>query len=160
MKAKGDKPRITFDEVRAGDLLRVRYSEGAGNTSLIPGNSSANANAACVGVTRVMVTTPHLKALDTIWLNEKGYPVVHRDWEDLDIILLKGEEREFSLTPKPKERKVREGGWTPESVEMLNEMWELPIKEIAEKLGRTEKAVSSKRRNLRKKGYPKVKAKV
>ena len=104
-----------------------------------------------------MVTRPHLKALDSVWLSEKGYPVVHRDWQDLDIILLEGEPRDFVL--KPKERKVREGGWTPESVELLNEMWELPIKEIAKELGRTEKAVSSKRRNLRKKGYPKVKVK-
>lgn len=107
-----------------------------------------------------MVTRPHLKALDSVWLSEKGYPVVHRDWSDLDIILLEGEPREFTLAEKPKVRKVPEGGWSPEEVETLNEMWERPVKEIAEKLGRTEKAVCSKRRNLRKKGYPKVKAKV
>lgn len=158
MRAKGDKPRIAFDDVQAGDLLRVRYSDGAAKTSMIPGEGGANASSACVGVTRVIVTRPYMKALDSVWLSEKGYPVVHRDWDDLDIVLLEGEPRGvmvYANVEPPAPRK-----WTDEEVETLNELWAEPNDRIAAQMGRSTHSVNQKKRQLRKKGYPKVKAKV
>lgn len=103
-----------------------------------------------------MVAYPFIKPLDSVWLDTNGRTVVHKDWDDLDIILLEGEPRGGML---PKERKVPPGGWSAEEVETLNRLWDQPLAKTADYMGRTVKSVSSKRRQLRSKGYPKVEVK-
>lgn len=70
------KERIGFDEIKAGDLLSVSYQEG-------PNNSMYS-------VTRSIVATAAVGALNKVWLNEDGHTIAHRGWDKLRIVRLEG----------------------------------------------------------------------
>jgi hypothetical protein len=69
--------RISFDEIRAGDRIRVTYVEGS------PIGWYSNDS-----VTRSVASVAQHVALDKVWLNEGGHPIAHRDWKDMRIFRL------------------------------------------------------------------------
>lgn len=70
--------RISFDEIRVGDRIRVTYVEGN------PVGWYTNADS----VTKSIAAIAQHVALDKVWLNEGGHPIAHRDWKDLRIFRL------------------------------------------------------------------------
>jgi hypothetical protein len=73
--------RISFDEIRIGDRIRVTYVEGQANAWY---TSAATDNS----VTRTIAATAQHPAMDKVWLNEGGHPIAHRDWKDMRIFRL------------------------------------------------------------------------
>lgn len=136
MTKKNYEP-ITFGDIQKGDRLRVRYTDGGRER----GSNKAYRPEACVSVTRVIVAETELLALNKAWLDEDGHTVVHRDWDDLNIVRISGEKVEVP---------VRIGEvWTAKELDALRN-WEIPDKLMARKLGRTKASVSVKRSALRK----------
>lgn len=68
---------IEFDEIVAGDRLRVTYLEGPKNAGWIG-----------QGVMRSVASKAAVGALDKVWLNEGGHVIAHRDWAHMKIFKL------------------------------------------------------------------------
>lgn len=68
---------IEFDEIVAGDRLRVTYLEGPKNAGWIG-----------VGVKRSVASVAAVGALDKVWLSEGGHVIAHRDWAHMEIYKL------------------------------------------------------------------------
>jgi hypothetical protein len=72
--------KISFDEIEAGDRLRVSHVVGSVH------EYTENPD----GVTRSVASVAYLKALENVWLNADGHTVAHRSWKDLKIVRLEG----------------------------------------------------------------------
>lgn len=142
--------RIPFDNIQSGDRLRVRYSEGGGakfsNSTSIQGLTGVR-NKGCVGVTRTAVSTAHFKALDLVWLDESGRTVAHRDWDEMEILLLEREGEEY----EPSSDKPKMGRWEEDEIKFLTDNWDRTDHWIGWSLNRPKMSVYQKRRNIQKK---------
>lgn len=129
---------ITFNDIQKGDRLRVRYTDGGQERT----TRMTNLPHMSVSVTRTVVAEVEAKALDMVWLNRKGHAIVHRDWDDLEIVRLS------KVEPEPVT--VRSGEvWTAKELEALTD-WDVPATMMAARLGRTVAAVNVRRSMLRK----------
>jgi hypothetical protein len=148
---KRNQARISFDKIEAGDRLRVRYSDGGGVVAGYSGKGVQGMTGVvskCVGSTRTMVSTAHFKALDRVWLDEKGNTVAHRDWHELEILLL-----ERSGQPYEPDTNQKTGRWSSEEVEYLRDNWDKTDQQLALEMNRPCASIYQKRRNIRKKEF-------
>ena len=85
---KPNKNRIRFEDIQAGDRLRVRYTEGDKWEDGNMWGHAGSAVGASIGVLRTLVSVAEVNALDKVWLSSDGRTVVHKDWAELEIIRL------------------------------------------------------------------------
>lgn len=129
--------QIGFDEIQAGDRLRVRYTVGGREATADLGIPSKS-----VSVTRTLVSEVCVRPLDSVWLSEDGHTVVHRKWDDLSIVRLSGPEVVVEdRTGLP---------WTAEEEAALR-VWDKPDASVAAQIGRTRAAVMQRRGVLKRK---------
>jgi hypothetical protein len=114
---------IVFREIEAGDRLRIRFTE-----------------AGSVQREKVVVSEAFHLAMDKVWLNEAGQPIVHRDWHDLSIVRLSDHEK--NVIP------LMNAPWTQEDLEAIQQ-WDIPDKVMAKRLGRTKASVTTRRSAIR-----------
>lgn len=69
------KEVISFEEIKAGDLLSVSYEVEKQTHKLAQWSRS-------------IVSYVAVSALDKVWLNEDGHTIVHRSWDKLRIVRL------------------------------------------------------------------------
>ena len=136
LSMRTNRKRIGFGDIAAGDRLRVRYTEGGSErgASVVGGLRS-------ISVTRTMVAEAAVMALDRVWLTSGGHTLVHREWDDLEII---------RLSDEPMVVRDRTGKrWESWEDEALRD-WSKSGKMVGLQIGRTKASVETRRNALRK----------
>lgn len=72
--------RIRFEEIQAGDRIRVRYNES--DQRGYYNNSAIDVKTHCI------TSVASLLCLDKVWLTEDGYTLAHRNWHQMEIYKL------------------------------------------------------------------------
>lgn len=75
VEKKGSE-RVSFEEVRVGDRIRVTYVEGG------------SAGWIASGVRRSVASRVAAVALDKVCLSEDGHVIAHRGWNKMEIYRL------------------------------------------------------------------------
>lgn len=158
--------KIVFDEIRAGDRVRVRYCDGGmwKGGGMRGGYARSGAGS---GVIRTMVAVVVEQAASgTVWLDAQGNTIARRGWTDMEILRLSGGTVEGPSLGSMVDGVRAVGGavrsgaaWTPVEIEALFD-WGVPTPMLAARLGRTVGAVSGRRSMLKKQMLEQMRAPV